>query len=57
VHLSGVQLGELAARASVGRLLITHVAPWTDPQAVLAEARAAYDGEIVLVSRGTTYPV
>jgi ribonuclease BN (tRNA processing enzyme) len=57
VHLSGVQLGELAARAAVGRLLITHVAPWTDPQAVLAEARAAYDGEIVLVSRGTTYSV
>jgi ribonuclease BN (tRNA processing enzyme) len=57
VHLSGVQLGELAARASVGRLLITHVAPWTDPRAVLAEARAAYDGEIVLVARGVTYPV
>jgi ribonuclease BN (tRNA processing enzyme) len=55
VHLSGVQLGELAARAAVGRLLITHVAPWTDPQAVLAEAQAAYDGEIVLVTKGATY--
>lgn len=57
VHLSGRQLGELAARARVGRLLITHVAPWTDPQAVFAEARAAFDGEIELVSKGGTYEI
>jgi ribonuclease BN (tRNA processing enzyme) len=57
VHLSGRQLGELATRAGVGRLLVTHVAPWTDPQAVLAEARAAYAGETILVRRGGTYSV
>lgn len=57
VHMSGLELGELATRAGVGRLLITHVAPWTDPQAVLAEARARYDGDIELVSRGTTYMI
>jgi ribonuclease BN (tRNA processing enzyme) len=55
VHLSGRELGELAARADVGRLLITHVAPWTDPNAVLAEARAAYRGEVVLVTKGAKY--
>jgi ribonuclease BN (tRNA processing enzyme) len=55
VHLSGRQLGELATRASVGRLLITHVAPWTDPQAVLAEARDTFAGETVLVVKGATY--
>lgn len=55
VHLSGRQLGELATRASVGRLLITHVAPWTDPQAVLAEAREVYAGETTLVTKGATY--
>ncbi|MFL6126229.1 MBL fold metallo-hydrolase [Actinophytocola sp.] len=57
VHLSGLQLGELAARAGVSRLLITHVAPWTDPQAVLAEARVVFEGDIALVERGASYPV
>ena len=57
VHLSGRELGELAARAGVGRLLITHVAPWTDPRAVLAEAGAAFDGDIELVTKGATYRV
>jgi len=57
VHLSGRELGELAARAHVGRLLVTHVAPWTDPRDVLAEARAAFDGDIELVTKGTTYPL
>jgi ribonuclease BN (tRNA processing enzyme) len=55
VHLSGRELGELAARAGVGRLLITHVAPWTDADAVLAEARDAYDGDIALVTKGAKY--
>jgi ribonuclease BN (tRNA processing enzyme) len=55
VHLSGRELGELAARANVGRLLITHVAPWTDADAVLAEARAAYHGDIALVTKGAKY--
>jgi ribonuclease BN (tRNA processing enzyme) len=57
VHLSGRELGELAARANVGHLLITHVAPWTNPEDILAEASAKYDGEITLVRKGATYPV
>jgi ribonuclease BN (tRNA processing enzyme) len=57
VHLSGRELGELATRAAVGRLLITHVAPWTDPAAVLAEAHESYRGEIALVRKGATYTV
>jgi len=55
VHLSGRELGEVATRAGVGRLLITHVTPWTDPNAVLAEAKAAYDGDVALVTKGATY--
>lgn len=54
VHLSGTQAGELARRAGVGKLLLTHVAPWTDREAVLAEARAEFPGA-VLVERGDTY--
>ena len=57
VHLSGLELGELAARNRVKRLLITHVAPWTDPEAVLAEARSAYKGPVELVSRGAKYDI
>lgn len=57
LHLSGRQAGELAAAAGVGRLVLTHVAPWTDPVAVLTEARAAFDGEVTLARPGARYPV
>jgi ribonuclease BN (tRNA processing enzyme) len=57
MHLSGRQAGELASRAGAGKLLITHVLPWTDREAVLREARAAYPGESRLVELGDTYAV
>jgi ribonuclease BN (tRNA processing enzyme) len=57
MHLSGHQAGELATKAGVGKLLITHVAPWTDREAVLAEARAVYPGEARLAELGDTYTV
>jgi len=57
VHLSGQQAGEAAARAGVGRLLLTHVPPWTDPQQMLTEARWAYDGPIELVRVDASYDV
>ncbi|MET0189505.1 MAG: MBL fold metallo-hydrolase [Pseudonocardia sediminis] len=49
VHLSGRQAGEHAAAAGVGRLLLTHVPAWCDPQELLAEAKAVFDGPIDLV--------
>lgn len=55
VHLSGVEAGELAARAGARRLLITHIAPWTDRDKIHAEARAAYDGPMELVEQGLVY--
>lgn len=57
LHLSGLQAGQLAAAAGVGRLLLTHVAPWTDRSAVLAEARQAYDGPVEVVAAGGEYPL
>ncbi len=57
VHLSGRDAGEAAAAAGVGRLLITHVPPWTDAEQVLTEAKAAFDGPTELVHPGTHYDI
>ncbi len=57
LHLSGRQAGELAAAADVGRLLLTHVPPWTDPQQVLAEARSVHHGPVELARAGADYEV
>jgi ribonuclease BN (tRNA processing enzyme) len=46
VHLSGTQAGALARDAGVGRLLLTHIPPWTSVKAVAAEAAAEFDGPV-----------
>ncbi|MDV6011820.1 MBL fold metallo-hydrolase [Haloechinothrix sp. LS1_15] len=55
VHLSGAAAGELAARAGVRRLMLTHIAPWTDRAKIYAEARTAYTGDVELVEQGAVY--
>jgi ribonuclease BN (tRNA processing enzyme) len=55
IHLTGKDTGELAARAGVGRLVITHVPPWFDKDEMLAEAKAAWDGPAELARAGQTY--
>lgn len=57
LHLTGAQAGEHAARAGAGRLLLTHLTAWSDAERTLAEARAAYDGDAVVVSAGTSYDI
>ncbi|MEU5690275.1 MBL fold metallo-hydrolase [Actinosynnema sp. NPDC020468] len=57
LHLSGRQAGRLAADAGVGELLLTHVAPWTDPEVVLAEAREQFTGPVELARRGKSYRI
>jgi ribonuclease BN (tRNA processing enzyme) len=55
LHLSGREAGEVAKRSGAGRLLVTHVPPWVNPDEVFAEARAEYPGDAVLVAPGATY--
>lgn len=55
IHLTGVEAGAVAARAAAGRLVITHVPPWFDAEAMLAEARTTYSGPAELARSGATY--
>ncbi|MGC5626940.1 MBL fold metallo-hydrolase [Georgenia sp. Z1344] len=51
-HLTGRTVGELAAAANAGRLVITHLADPADGEEILAEARAVYDGPVELAAPG-----
>jgi ribonuclease BN (tRNA processing enzyme) len=57
IHLSGREAGEHAARAGAARLLVTHLVAFADPDAVVAEARAAFAGELARAECGVTYRV
>ncbi|NYH79938.1 ribonuclease BN (tRNA processing enzyme) [Actinopolyspora biskrensis] len=57
LHLSGRQAAEVAEDGSVGRLLLTHLQPWADSAAILAEARASTSAPVELVSAAETYEV
>jgi ribonuclease BN (tRNA processing enzyme) len=41
----------------VGRLLLTHVPAWCDPDALLAEAKATFDGPVELVAPDAGYEI
>ncbi|WP_066582514.1 MBL fold metallo-hydrolase [Cellulomonas timonensis] len=57
VHLTGRRAGAAAAAGKAGRLVLTHLVSWNDPQATLAEARGEYDGPIDLARPGAVYPL
>jgi ribonuclease BN (tRNA processing enzyme) len=52
LHLTGGQAGEIAARAGVRRLLLTHLRPEADPDQAVAEARATFSGPVELATEG-----
>lgn len=57
VHLTGREAGELARDARAGRLVLTHIPPWTDPQRNAADAASAYAGPVTLARPGDVYRV
>jgi ribonuclease BN (tRNA processing enzyme) len=56
-HLTAREAGELAQKAGARRLLLTHIAPHVDARKSLAEAKAAFLGEVLLAEEGHTYDV
>ncbi len=62
-HLGGIHLsGSRAARAAVdaggvGRLMLTHLPSWNDPEVCRAQAAALWPGEVELAAPDTAYDV
>jgi ribonuclease BN (tRNA processing enzyme) len=57
VHLSGTEAGQIAAKANVRELLLTHIPPWTSREDVISEAKAEFDGPVRAVVCGETFEV
>lgn len=55
LHMTGREAGEHAAKAEVGRLLVTHVPPGADGAAICTAARQAFGGPTELVTAGAAY--
>lgn len=55
LHLTGKQAAQVASRARAGRLVLTHIPPWLDSEAVLREATPHYLGAASLAQPGATY--
>ncbi|HEX5740532.1 MAG TPA: MBL fold metallo-hydrolase [Pilimelia sp.] len=58
LHLTGGEAGTIAARAAVGRLVLTHlVAAWGSEAQTRAAAVAAYDGPVEVARPGAAWEV
>ncbi|HEV7896563.1 MAG TPA: MBL fold metallo-hydrolase [Planosporangium sp.] len=58
LHLTGREAGEHAAKAGVGRLLLTHlVAAWGDELSTVEAASSAYAGPVEIVRPGARYEI
>jgi ribonuclease BN (tRNA processing enzyme) len=52
IHLTARQAAVYAARAGVGRLVLTHLQPWTSRDGARTEAAAAFAGDLDIASAG-----
>jgi ribonuclease BN (tRNA processing enzyme) len=57
IHLTGREAAEHAARADVGRLVLTHLVPWGDRDRTLGEANAVFDGDVPVATPGAVFDV
>lgn len=55
LHMTGREAAEAAVKAGAGRLVLTHIPPWYDPNTALDEARPVFDGPLELALCGATY--
>lgn len=55
LHLTGGDVGDVAVRAGVGRVVLTHIPPWHDKQRAYDEARARWTGPLDLARVGAVY--
>lgn len=57
LHLTGADAGRAAAAGGSTRLLVTHVAPWHEPQVAAEEARTVYAGPVDVARTGLVVEV
>lgn len=55
IHMTGERVADVAQRAEVGRLVVTHIQPWTDPQVIVDEVRTGWDDTLDVASPGQLY--
>lgn len=57
IHMNGVKVGRLASEAGVGRLVVTHIQPWTDPHVVVDEVRQSWSGALDVAASNQVYVI
>lgn len=57
IHLTGRRAGQLATDARAGRLILTHIPPWTCARTVRAEAAGTYSGPMDVARPGATWQI
>ena len=52
IHMAGSRAGTPAARAEVGRVILTHSQPWNNPEATRWQTQQVYSGNVELATTG-----
>lgn len=52
IHMDGARAGNVARRAEVGAMILTHIQPWTDPEEILSDARRVWAGPVEVARSG-----